>query len=162
MAVPAIPQLDAPALVRYGLPELVEGVAPAAATDFAATIDGAFLQRLVSVYATLTTDANVADRYVSLEYRDAAGNPYCVSGAPVAVTASSTQPFAFSAFQVESAWPVGGTVLSPLSAILLPPTHSWRIVLTGEQAADALSGIRYVRERYYTTHQPSTDIPYPA
>lgn len=161
MAAPAIPTLDAPALVRYGLPELVYATSPATDTDFSATVEGAHFVRLLSVYVTLTTDANAADRYLSVVYTDAADAAYAVSGPPVAVTANSAQPFHFSPFHPEALWPVGGTVLSPLVPILLEPTHKWKIVMTSDQAGDTLTTIRYVQERFYTTHTPSVEIPYP-
>lgn len=144
------PLLDSPPLARYGLPELVYGASPAAGANFSQAIDGAHLTRLVGLYCTLTTSSDVADRYVSVQYRDAAGNTYAVSGAPVATTASSTQAFYFSAFLGTADWPVGATVLAPLAPILLVPTHTFRIVVTNIQAADALTTIRYVQERFFS------------
>jgi hypothetical protein len=146
--------VDNPALYAYGFPELVEGVAPGAATDFTQAITGGFFVRLVTVRATLTTDGTAANREVTLECRNAAGSRYCVSGAPATVPASSTYTYTFSAFQPEAVWPVDTGLLIPLSPVIMRPTDSFRLHIVNAQAGDALSSIRWLWERFYSDSPP--------
>lgn len=145
------PFLDSPPLVRYGsVPEYVKGSSPAAGAAFSQAVPGQYYQRLVSVFARLVTDANVADRTVYLEYLDPEGNRILIAGAPVAQAASTTTDYAFQAFVGQSDWPVDATVLVTLPPLLLLPTFSWRIGAANIQTGDQLSRIRFVQERFYT------------
>jgi hypothetical protein len=144
------PIIDAPPLKRYGWPDLVYGATPAAGAMFSQSVDGRYLKRLVSVFVRLVTSADVASRGVAIEYLDSAGARIGLSGAPVAQTASTTTDYVFSVAQPEAVWPVDSSVLSPLSPMLLLPTWSFRIYVANMQAADALSRIRYVRERFFS------------
>ena len=142
--------VDSPPLRRFGWPELAYGTAPAAGAHYVQTVDGAYLQRLVSVFVTLTTDATVADRTVVVDYLDAAGERYQLSGAPLAQTASSANDWSFNVFQPRAEWTVDGSAIIPLAPTLLLPTHSWRVYVSGIEAADQLSNVRYVFERFYS------------
>jgi hypothetical protein len=162
MREPPIPTVDAPAAVRLGIPEYVLGDSPAAGANFVQTIEGSFYQRLVSVHVRLVTDGNVAARNVAVEYRDAAGNRFALSSGPVTQSASSTNDWTFDVFQSQAEWPVATTyIISPLKPLLLLPTMDWRIVVDNIQATDQLSRIRFIRERFYTTSQPTTRPPTP-
>lgn len=142
--------LDSPGLFRYGLPELRQGTAPAAATDYTKTVDGRYFARLITVRATFATDANAANREVTLQYLDQSGNVYCVAGAPVTIPASQTYSYTFSAFQPEAVWPIDTGIVVPLSPVLLRPTDSFRLHIVNAQAADALTAIRYMWEMFYS------------
>lgn len=144
------PELDAPPLRRYGLPELVFGASPAANTDFTAALSGSFYGRLISVFFNFATDATVADREVVLAYETGAGQRFFVNGAPVEVTASDDVDYCFSSFHDEAVWPVDDSIIVPLAPILLRPTDVFRIHLVNGQTADALTTIRYVWERFYS------------
>lgn len=141
--------LDNPVLVPYGIPEYVKATSPAAGAAFTEAIEGGFYDRLVTVFCRLVTAADVADRQVYLEYLDPEGNRYAIAGAPVTQSASSTNDYAFQAFLGQSDWPIDDTILITLPPILLLPTFSWRIVVDNIAATDALSRIRFVRERFY-------------
>jgi hypothetical protein len=155
----AIPELDAPRLVRYGLPDLYYATSPAAGATYSETIGGSFYTRLVGVYVQLVTSSTTADRYVSIEYLDEQSNVIFASGPAVAVTASATQLLHFSPLHYESAWPVGSHVISPLAPLLLYPLWKWRIQVLNIDTTDQLSKIRVVRERFYTTTEPDVVIP---
>lgn len=160
MHEPAIPTLDSPPLYRYGLPTFERPDSPAVASHYTQAVDGAFYLRLVSVFCRLVTDANVANREVVLEYRDAAANRYAVHGSAVVQTAGLTRDYYFGAFQPQVVTVVDGTHLVPLSPTLLPPTHDFRIFVVNVAAGDQLSRIRVVAERFYTTQQPPTEFPH--
>lgn len=143
------PAIDSPPLRRYGLPELVYAEAPAAGAGLTIALGGDFLVRLISLYLTLTTDANVADRQVTVGYANQAGQRFMLSGAPVTQSASATNDWCFSAFQPQAEWPVDGTIIVPLSPVLLMPTQKIVVDVDGIQVADAITGARYVQERFY-------------
>lgn len=150
------PLLDAPPLIRYGeVPSLEYGAQPAVATAFIQAIEGRYYTRLVTVFCRLVTDANVADRQVFIDYRDAADARYAIAGAPVTQAASTTTDYAFQAFVGQSDWPVDDTVLVTLPPVILLPTHDFRIGIDNVQAADQLSQVRFVWERFWTGAPPS-------
>jgi hypothetical protein len=152
------PLLDAPPLVRYGLPEYVRRDNPAAGAEFTEELGGNYFVRLVSLFVRIVTNATVATRTLRLEYRDAADNVYHVNGNPVTYPASSTEDFAFSAFHPHGEWEVSATNLVPLAPLLLPPTHDFHIEVTNIQVGDQLSAISFVWERFYTSAAPA-DLP---
>ena len=143
------PLLDAPPLQRYGGPVYVRGANPAPGAHFVQAADRGLSLRLVSLFVRLVTDANAGDRTLRLEYRDAEGNVYDVAGNPVTYPASSTEDYSFSAYQPRGEWEVAATNLVPLHPILLPPTHDFRVFVSGIQATDQLSRVGYVVERFY-------------
>jgi hypothetical protein len=153
------PVLDAPVLVRYGIPELVYGAQPAAAADFVGTVDGSFYARLVSVFCRLVADANVASREVVVEYRNAADERFALAGAATTLTAGQTGDYFFSAFLSTDIFTVDGSALAPLPPLMLVPTFDFRIHVVNAQVGDQLSMIRYVQERFYTTDTPSLVAP---
>jgi hypothetical protein len=149
-----IPSLDAPALVRYGLPELVIGANPAAGADFTQVCDGRYYTRLISVFVRLVASATVASREVVISFEDSGGNRYCLDGINTTVTASNTADYSFCVFHPEAVATVDSSALVPLSAILMRPTDQFKIHVANVQAGDQLSRIRFVWERFFTTGQP--------
>lgn len=150
MTHPRAPMLDAPPLVRYGIPSYVLGETPAAGAAFRTSVPGQNYVRLVTVFCRLVTDATVEDRGVFLEYLDGAGNRFAIAGAPVTQSALSTNDYSFQAQLEEAAWPIDGTILVPLAPVLLLPTFSWRLSAENLQAGDAISRVRYIEELFYT------------
>lgn len=148
------PLLDSPPLGRYGYPEVKAGPQPAAGAHFTQPITGEFLTRLVSVFVRLVTSAAVANREVVVEYRTTEGSRYALAGSAVVQAASLTVDYFFSAYQPEVRQPVDTSQLVPLSPILLRPTDDFRIFVVNVQAADQLSRIRFVWERFYSRGEP--------
>lgn len=149
-----IPSLDSFPVERRGLPELVYGDTPAANTDFSPTMDGRYYVRLIAVFCRLVTSATVASREVVVSFEDSAGNRFAVSGINTTVTASNTADYSFCVFHPEAVATVDSTALVPLAALILLPTHTFKIHLVNGQAADQLSRIRFVWEKFFTTGQP--------
>ena len=150
MPFPAVPLLDSPELQRYGVPQLVFGASPAVATDFSQAVLGANYARLISVFARLVTDANVANRQVVLEYDDAGGNRYALMGSAVVQAASLTIDYCFSAYQPAVVQLVDTSQLIPLQQQLLRPSDVWKLHIVNVQAGDQLSRIRFVWELFYS------------
>lgn len=152
------PALDAPAMRRYGPPELVFGASPAAGADFSAEVGEGYWSRLLSVHVRLVCSAAAANREVVVEYRDVQDQRFALYGAPVTFPASDTIDYVFSSFQRVAEWEVDGTVIVPLGSDLLYPGTDFRIHVVNVQAADQLSRIRFQRERFY----PPDDIGQPS
>jgi hypothetical protein len=144
------PALDSPPLERYGFPQLITGTSPAAGADFTYPITGRYYTRLVSCVVNLDTDSNAASREVVLQYLTAENQVYCTAGAPVTVSADSVYDYTFSVFQPEAVWPVNTGILVPLSPVIMRPTDKFRLHLVNAQATDALTGIRFLLERFYS------------
>jgi hypothetical protein len=145
------PLLDAPPLERYGLVPVVEPAAsPAAGASFVFDIEGRYYLRLLTLAFTVVTSADVADRYIALEYRNAANQRFAVFGAPVAQTAGTTTEYLFNAWQNQAEWPVSAGVIVQLGPILLPPGYDFAITATNMAATDAISAVRFMAERFFT------------
>ncbi len=148
------PLLDAPPLVREGLPTYERRASPAAGAEFTEEISGDFYVRLVTLAVRLVTDANIANRTLRLEYRDNQDNVFAVCGNPVTYPAASTEDYFFCVFQPRGEWEVSAANLVPLHPILLPPTFDFHIEVTNIQIGDQLSRISFVWEKFLTTGQP--------
>lgn len=143
--------IDSPRLERYGFPSLEFGTSPAAGAHFVQPIEGGYFARLLSVHCRLVTSADVADRTVVVEYRDGQDQRYMLSGAPVSQTASSTNDWDFAVGTPRAEWPVDSSILVPLAAAILEPGQDFRIYVSGIEATDQLSAIRYTWERFYSS-----------
>lgn len=155
------PILDAPPLVRYGLPEYLKGATPAVAAHFVQELGGNFFTRLLSVFVRLETDENAANRTVLVEYRTDEDARFMISGAPVVQTATTTTDWEFDVFQGQAEWTIDDSILVPLKPFLLPPAFDFRVFVDNIQAGDQLSLVRFTWERFYTTNQPPVDVPTP-
>jgi hypothetical protein len=142
--------LISPFAYAAGWHEVVLGTSPAAATQFIYADPGQYVSRLISVVFTLTTDGNAANRYVTVEHDQGQAPSYVVDAAGVVVTASSTQRFAGSYTRGVAEWAANTDVLFPLTPVFLDVGHRIRITYTNAQAADALSSIALVFERFPT------------
>jgi hypothetical protein len=144
----AVPALTRPFGGGWGSQEPFTIANPGAATNATFTCDGRGRRRLITLVFTLTTDANAANRYVTVEYRGIASAAYAVNAASVLVTASSTQRFAGSIDRGVAEWNTGTDVLFPLEDVFIHPSDTVVIAVSGMQAGDTLTGIRGVMERF--------------
>ncbi len=131
-----------------GWEEVVYGTQPAAGANFAATNDSRFESRLLSVTFQLVTDANVANRFVSVDYEDGNGKLFCRCGIQGAVTAGTTARFAFSSQRTISEANVNNDVFAALQPAIVKGGQSVQINVANKQAGDQLSNIVLLFERY--------------
>lgn len=144
----AVPAVTRPFGLGWGSQEPFTINPPGAATNATFKVDGRGRRRLVSLVFTLTTDANVANRYVAVEYRGFDGGAFAVNAASVLVTASSTQRFVGSIDRGVAEWNTGTDVLFPLADVFLHASDTLVIAVSSIQAGDTLTGIRGVMERF--------------
>ena len=133
-----------------GYEELVRGIVPAAGSSFTLAIPGETETRAVSIVATLTTGAAVANRYLTCQYLNNNGEVYSVNGAAVVVTANTTQRFVWQLGRGAAEWASGTDVFCPLQDIFLEPGHQLQLNVANIQAADTLTGIQLVLQRFPT------------
>lgn len=139
----------------YGLVQLpqnkIDGVSPAAGASYSHKFTGIYVTRIVSIVFKLTTDANAANRYVTVEVQGDNGNAFAVSAAAVVVTASTTgQRFCGTIYRGTSEWNTGTDVLFPLTPIFIHGGDVLKINVASIQAGDQLSAIEIVGDRFST------------
>lgn len=124
---------------------------PAAGAAVTIPLDPGFLWRLISVRFTLTTDANAANRFVSLDYVDPDNVVWLRNAAGVVWTANtSAQQFDFNAQRGVAEWAANTDALLPLTDIFLPRGFAVRINVGSIQAGDQLASIRVLSEKWLT------------
>lgn len=141
--------------VPYGaaIPQIIEGTAPGANTNFSLSLDSRWVWRFKSVKFTLTTDANAANRIVSFDYADGNGSVFLKNGAGVLVTASTTGlVFQGKAHQGVSDFTSSGSDLTaiyfPIESVYLVGSQQVQINVVNKQAGDTLTAIRLYAEQY--------------
>jgi hypothetical protein len=134
----------------HGFQQPVDGTNPAAGSSYTHSLKGVFISRLRACVFTLTTDANAANRYVTVEYQGSDGTPFCVNAAAVTVSANSTQRFAGSVRRGVAEWAANTDVLFPLEDVYLEGGNVLKINVASIQVGDTLTLIRFVFDRFPT------------
>jgi hypothetical protein len=129
---------------------VVRGTNPAAGASFSLTLDSRWVWRCVSAVFTLTTDANVANRYVTLECTSDDGASYAVSGAAVVFTAGGTARFVGSLTQGVAEWNTGTDAFFHLAPVWMFGGTVLTITVGSIQVGDTLTKIRFVFDRVPT------------
>jgi hypothetical protein len=153
-APPVTAGLLQPFAYGAGYQELVLGTSPGANTNFSLGIAGTAVSRLVGAVVTVTADANVANRWLELDFADSDGTIWTRNGAGVFVTASSVVNFDFDIGRGANDWRNSGADYTPVFCMLanryLLPTQRVQLNLGNKQAGDTLTGIRLTFERFPT------------
>lgn len=151
--MPAVPRtrgLTDEAMYGYGWQEVVAGITPAAGAEYTYTVPGQYQTRVHGIVFLLTTSADVANRYVTVQFCGGDLVPFAISGAAVLVTASSAAQFAGDAGRGTAEWNTGTGVFFPLADAILEPGEKVKIDVDAIQAADTLTNIRLLVDRYPT------------
>ena len=127
--------------------EIVLGDQPAAGQPFTLTSPGRPGWRLVALTFRLVTDANVADRAVTVDYDDGNGSLFGSNGFGAVVQAGTTELFSFQANIGQAAWNTRGQAFVPLLPVEFMGGQKLQINVLGVQAGDQLSRIVQVFER---------------
>lgn len=124
---------------------------PAAGANLTIPLDPTFLFRPLSVRFSVTTDANVANRFPTVDYCDPEGTVWVRNAAGLVLTASTTgQVFDFNAQRTVAEWAANTDVLAPLSDFFIPGGWQLRITLSNIQAGDQISAVRFYHEKWVT------------
>jgi hypothetical protein len=136
---------------RTGYPDWLDVPTPAAGATASVTVDGRWWLRVLAARLTITTDANVANRLVTLDYIDGRSNTRMRNGSALVVTASTTaQAFEWQAHRGASEWAANTPVYAPLAQWFLPPSWVVKFNVTNIQATDAISGLSLWVEKFQT------------
>jgi hypothetical protein len=129
---------------------------PAAGANLTVTIPNQRLVVVRSLTVTLTTDANVANRLVSVDYLLGTRATAKRNLATVLITASTTaQVFHFDNQHTVSEWNTGTPILVPLQPIPLPNGWTVQVTVDSKQAGDQLASCLVVVDRYWQEHRDS-------
>jgi hypothetical protein len=154
--------IGAPVTEGLGLPfghgrefqDFIDLTAPAAGANKAFVIPGEFRMRVVAAKAQLDTDANAANRLLSLDFIGQRGTTYVRNAAPVLVAASTVaQVFQWSAQRDVSEWNSGTPVFVPLQPLFLEPGMVVQFTVDSKQAGDALTALSLVVEKWPTGYR---------
>jgi hypothetical protein len=133
-----------------GYRQVLPVASPAAGGGLTVNLEPQYVQRLLALTFTLTTDATVANRVVTVDYFSGQATAFTSSGAAVAQTASTVQRYVGSWQRTESEWNPGTAVFFPLEDLFLDGGEQVGITITNVGAADQLSAIVATFERFET------------
>lgn len=140
-----------PFAVGLGFVDWIEVAQPAAGASAQVTVEGQWSMRVLAARASITTDANVANRVVTLDYINARGQTYVQNGAAALVLASTTaQVFEWDIGRTVSEWNTGTTIWAPCQNMLMPPGFVVKFNVASIQVGDQLSGLRLWVEKFPT------------
>lgn len=138
---------------RYdeGWVDYIDVTQPAAGANASYSIPGEYGVRVLAARATLTTDANAANRLLSLDFITPNSVTRVRNCAGVVWTANtSSQTFVWNQAWHVSEWATNTPVLMPVLGILLPPTWLVSFTVDNKQAGDQLSALSLVVEKVPT------------
>lgn len=125
---------------------------PAAGANYSFTV-GSFnvdYLRVVAVMATLTTDANAANRLFSVDYMTGASVTRVRNAATVLITANTAATvFQWDKAHTLSEWQTGTPVFAPLADVILAPGWTVQLTVDNKQVGDTITAISVVVEKYY-------------
>lgn len=129
----------------------IDVASPAAGATASQLVPGQYGMRVLAARATLSTDANAANRLLSLDYIDANNVTRVRNCASVVWTANtSSQAFQWNAAWTVSEWNANTPVLMPVLGLLLPPGWTIKWQVDAIQVGDTLTGLSLVVEKVPT------------
>jgi hypothetical protein len=135
-----------------GQPDFYSPANPAAGANLSQIV-GAFnadYVRVIACIATLTTDANVANRLFALDYITGRGTTAIRNAATVLVTASTgATVYQWDTAHSLSEWQTGSPVYAPLVPMLLTPGWTLQLTVDNKQAGDTITAVTFVVEKFY-------------
>jgi hypothetical protein len=121
----------------------VDAPEPGAGASYTYTVRPWDRMRLVFAVFTIATDANAANRYITIEYPGGDGTSVLADGASVVLTANTTaQRFVGSYRRGPAEWNTNTDVFFPLSGLWLEVGRTVVINVANVQVGDQLSKIR--------------------
>lgn len=125
--------------------DYVDVAQPAAGANKSFTVPGEFGVRVLAARATLTTDANAANRLMSLDFVSANSVTRVRNCAGVVWTANTTaQTFVWNCAWAVSEWAANTPVLIPVNELLLPPGWLVQFTVDNKQVGDQLASLSLV------------------
>lgn len=134
-----------------GYQDWIQPANPAAGANLAVVVESRNWIRVLAAVATITTDANVANRFVSLDYITARGTTYCRNaGGFVEAAGNGGKVYTWSEQRTDSANVAGGSALLPASSMFIPPGSTIQLTVDNKQATDTITSVILTVERFDT------------
>lgn len=139
-------------LLTQGLPATIAYVAltsPAAGANAPYTGEQAYAFAVLAARATVSTDANAANRLVSLDFMRGPAATVVRNGAGVVLTANTTsQAFEWNAGRTVAEWASNTPVFAPVFPLVMPPGFIVQFTIDNKQVGDTLTGLSLVLARW--------------
>jgi hypothetical protein len=141
-------------LLAFGqlLPDHLAVANPAVGGGLVFGLDSRWWWRLVSARFVLTSDANAANRFVSVDYCDPEGTAWIRNPAAVVQPAAIAQEYDFAQRALAVSGIAGQPDFAALARSFIPGGWQYRINVANVQVGDQLSAIRLYVEKF----EPST------
>lgn len=135
----------------FGYQDTLDPANPGAGNNLSILVGGENWLRVLDAIATINTDANAANRFVSLDFINPRGITYVRNAAGLVLTANTTnQVFMWSEQRTDAQWAANTPVLAPVSSVFLPPGSTVQITVDNKQAGDTITAVHLVVERFPT------------
>lgn len=109
--------------------------------------------RLLSATVTIATDANAANRVVSLQYVNGRTLVAARFTPSLVLTANTSQTvFRWAASQAVAEWATGTPIIVPLQPIMLETGWSIGVSISGIQAGDTITAPVFLHEHFYADY----------
>ncbi len=146
---------------QSGFLDVLSPASPAAGANFSFTTGGlnVSLVRVVSCIATVTTDANVASRFLSLDFINGPAKT-CIRNAAVSLFTANTAATVVQWDQAHmvSDWNTGTMLFAPLVNLYLSPGWTVQLTLDNKQAGDTLTALTFVLEKFWPDTLNADDV----
>lgn len=145
-------QLLGPVTRKRGFLDFFSPASPAAGANYSFTVGSLQCDylRIVSVVATLATDANAANRLFALDYITGRATTAIRNAATVLVTANTAATvYQWDQAHTVSEWQTGTPVFSPLVDVIFATNWTIQLTVDNKQAGDAITAITFVVEKFY-------------
>jgi hypothetical protein len=137
-----------------GYLDVITPADPAAGANLTVTIPNQMYVVVRSLRVTVATDANAANRFLSVDYLLGSRLTMMRNAAAVLITANtSATVFQFDGQHTVSDFATGTMVFAPLKPIPLPNGVTVQVTLDNKQAGDALTSCVVVVDRYWREHR---------
>lgn len=133
-----------------GFPQASVVANPAVATGISYRVGSSYWERLLSLAFTLVTDANAANRTVTLSILNEDGLTAAAVPTAAVQAASLTRVYTYLPNVSVASGPVGSNYLTPLPQMFLPPMWTVAVTIGAVQAGDQISAVMLNRERFVT------------
>lgn len=134
-----------------GYQDWVPVATPAAGANAPFIVEARNWVRVLGATCTVATDANVANRVLSLDFISPRIGTYWRNFPPLVITAGTAATvFHWQEQMTQSEWAANTPVKVPVSSIFLPPATTVQFTLDNKQAGDTLTALLLTVERYDT------------
>ena len=121
---------------------------PVAGGVWSYKVDGRYYERLLMVHFTTVTDAVAGNRFAVLQLHDSNGRLFSEVPASGAIAASTTIDSYISVHGPAFANEVSGSAYGFMPDVLLPPDWMWGLTVFGIDAADQVSNVSLLVQRF--------------